>query len=184
MTFDRQMLWFANRGTGVVLIALLTLSTAIGVLSTARAGTAKWPRFATQALHRNVSLMAAALLAAHAVFAVVDTFVDIRWFDAFLPFGAKYSPLYMALGALALDLMVLIIVSSLIRHRMSHRNWRAIHLFAYASWALGVVHGIGIGTDTRSTTWGVGVNVLSVGVVASIAVIRLATLAHERKIAA
>jgi succinate dehydrogenase hydrophobic anchor subunit len=42
-------LWYANRATGVVLVVLLTASTALGVSSTARAGSVRWPRFATQA---------------------------------------------------------------------------------------------------------------------------------------
>ena len=38
------MLWFANRGTGVVLLVLLTFSTILGVLSGARVTTRIWPR--------------------------------------------------------------------------------------------------------------------------------------------
>ncbi len=177
-----QFLWFANRGTGVVLLALLTLSTAMGVISTARAGSATWPRFATQALHRNVSLLTLALLAVHISTAVADNFVDIRWYEAFLPRLGAYKGIWLWLGTLGCDVMVAIVVTSLIRHRLSHRTWRGIHLLAYLSWGVGVLHGIGIGTDS-STAWGMGVTVASVGVVAAVGVIRLATLSHERSLA-
>lgn len=40
-------LWFANRGTGFVLLVLLTVSTMLGVLSTARVTSRLWPRMLT-----------------------------------------------------------------------------------------------------------------------------------------
>jgi methionine sulfoxide reductase heme-binding subunit len=175
-------LWYANRGTGVVLLALLTLSTAMGVMSTARAGSRRWPRFATQALHRNVSLLTLALLAVHIATAVEDTFVDIRWYEAFLPRPGGYKSIWLWLGTLACDLIIAITLTSLVRHRMSHRSWRGIHLLAYLSWGVSLLHGIGIGTDS-GTTWGMGVTVASVGVVTAVGVIRLATLSHERRLA-
>lgn len=177
------MQWYVLRGTGTVLVALFTLSTALGVMSTARAGSARWPRFATQALHRNVSLLTMAMLTVHVVVAIIDTAVDIRWYEAFLPRSGAYKGFYLWLGTFATDVTIAIVLTSLVRHRLSHRMWRTLHVAAYASWAFGLWHGVAIGTDT-TTTWGMGVTVASVGVVAAVAVIRLATLSHERKVAA
>ena len=167
------LLWYANRSTGVVVVGLLTLSTAMGVFSTARAGSSRWPRFATQALHRNV----------HVTTAVADTFVDIRWFDAVVPFLGLYSRLWLGVGAIASDLLIAVVLTSLVRHRLNHRRWRIVHLMAYLGWVLGVVHGLGIGTDS-GTVWGMTVSVASIGVVAAFCVLRVATLVHERRIAA
>lgn len=175
--------WYVMRGTGTVLVALLTLSTAMGVLSTARAGNAAWPRFATQALHRNVSLLTMAMLGAHVGIAIIDEAVKIRWFDAFIPLPDAYKGFHLWLGTLATDLMIAIVVTSLYRYRLSHRSWRTLHVTAYVSWAFGIWHGVAIGTDA-TTSWGMGVTVASVGVIAAVAVIRLATLSHERRIAA
>jgi methionine sulfoxide reductase heme-binding subunit len=174
-------LWYANRATGIVLVGLLTLSTGIGIVSTARAGSVSWPRFATQALHRNVSLLAMVMLALHITSAVVDTFVDIRWWESFVPFVGSYQPLWLGLGTIACDLLILVVVTSLVRHRLNHRRWRLIHLMAYLAWAIGVAHGIGIGTDSF-TVWGMSINALSVGVVAAFGVLRLGTLVHERRL--
>lgn len=174
-------LWYANRATGVVLVALLTLATGIGVVSTARGGSVRWPRFATQALHRNVSLLAMVMLGLHVAAAVVDTFVDIRWYEAFVPFVGSYDPLWLGLGAIALDLLVAVTVTSLVRQRLNHRRWRLIHLASYVAWAIGVAHGIGIGTDAF-TLWGMGVSAASVGIVAAFCVVRLGTLVHERRL--
>jgi len=174
-------LWYANRATGVVLVGLLTLSTAIGVISTARGGSARWPRFATQALHRNVSLLAMTMLALHVISAVVDTYVTIGWYEAFVPFVGTYKPLWLGLGAVSLDLLLAVVVTSLVRERLNHRRWRLIHVSSYLAWAIGVVHGIGIGTDAF-TLWGLSVSVLSGVVVAVSVVVRLGTLVHERRL--
>lgn len=177
------MVWYLNRGAGVVLVALLTLSTALGVMSTARASTARWPRFATQGLHRNVALLTMVMLAVHIATGVLDTYIHLSWLDAFIPFIAGWRPGLLGLGTLATDIMVIATVTSLVRHRMSHRAWRGLHLVTYAAWGLGVLHGVGIGSDA-TTGWGFGVTVGSVGVVGAVAVVRLATLAHERRLAA
>ena len=106
-----HLLWYLNRSTGVVLVAVLTLSTALGVLSASGAGS-RWPRFARQGLHRNVSLIACALLVAHAVTPVLDTYVNhyapIGWIDAVVPFVSAYQPLATGLGTLSLDLLVVV----------------------------------------------------------------------------
>lgn len=178
---DEKLVWYLMRGTGMVVLALLTLSTALGVLSTARAASRWWPRFATQALHRNVSLLTVALLVAHLVTAVVHEFVDIRWFDVVVPFVGPYEPLWIGLGALAVDAMLVVVATSLVRERLDHRAWRGVHLLSYAVWAASVVHGLGIGTDAASTVWGLGVTVGSVGIVAAAVLVRLGTVAGERR---
>jgi len=180
--FTDPILWFANRGTGVVLVALLTLSMVIGVVSTVRASSPRWPRFATQALHRNISLLTVALLAVHVSTAVIDEFVPIRWYDAFIPITAQYMPLWLGMGALALDLMVAVVITSLIRDRLGHRSWRAVHVLIYPAWGLAVLHGVGIGTDS-STSWGAGVTVGCIAVVAATVILRGATWWHERRLA-
>jgi sulfoxide reductase heme-binding subunit YedZ len=172
-------LWFANRGTGVVLVGLLTLSLALGVLSTARAGSRWWPRFLTQGLHRNVALLALLLLGAHAATAVADSYVDIRWQDVVVPGRSAYEPLWLALGTLALDLLVAVTLTSLLRHRMAHGTWRVLHLATYAAWILGLVHGIGIGTDSREP-WSVAVTVSCAAVVAFSVLVRLTTVRRDR----
>jgi len=171
------MLWFANRGTGVVLLVLLTLSTMLGVLSGARVTTRIWPRMLSQGLHRNVSLLALALLAAHALTAVIDSFVDIRWWHAFVPFAGTYKSIWLGLGALAFDLLIAVTLTSMLRHRMSHRPWRAVHLLAYAAWGLGVLHGMQMGTDA-ATVWGTAVNVGSIAAVSVTVLARFGMLAR------
>ena len=172
-------LWFANRGTGFVLLMLLTLATMLGVLSTARVSPRLWPRMLSQGLHRNVSLLAVTLLAAHVATAVADTFVDIRWYNAFVPFSGTYKPVWLGLGALGLDLLIAVTATSLLRHRMSHRPWRAIHVMAYAAWGLGLLHGLQMGTDAASV-WGAGLNYGCIAVVLLAVLARLGLLIRPK----
>ena len=125
---DGPVLWFLNRGSGFALLGLLTLTVLLGVLSRdVRAG-GPVPGFVLQALHRSTSLLGVAMLAAHVVTAVADEFVDIRWWDAVLPWGAAYQPFWLALGAFSLDLVTAVVVTSLVRSRLGHRSWRATAL--------------------------------------------------------
>ena len=55
---------------------------------------------------------------------MLDTFAPIRLVDAILPFTGVYRPLWLGFGALALDLLVALTVTSLLRARLGHRSWR------------------------------------------------------------
>ncbi len=39
------------------------------------------------------------------------------------------------------------LVTSLLRARLGHRAWRAVHWLAYACWPVALVHGLGTGSD-------------------------------------
>ncbi len=144
---DSMAVWYFMRSSGAVLLVLLTISLILGVFSTKGSAGSRIPRFLTQDFHRNISLLSVVMLVVHVGTAVIHSYVDIRWFDAFVPGSAVYRPVWIGLGAASLDLFAVAIVTSLIRHRINPRRWRAIHLATYAGWALAVVHGWGIGTD-------------------------------------
>jgi DMSO/TMAO reductase YedYZ heme-binding membrane subunit len=147
------ILWFANRGTGIVLLVLYTVVVVLGILSSSSRGPGRFvPAFVTQGMHRNLALLSMLLLGAHITTAVLDDYVDIRWFDALLPVGGLYRPIYLGLGALSLDLLIAIALTTALRRRIPERVWRRIHLLSYASWVAAVVHTIGIGTDV-GTPW-------------------------------
>ena len=79
-----SLLWYLNRSTGLVVLALLTVTTILGILATARGGRLL-PRFVGQALHRNLALWSLVLLVLHVTTAVADSYVDIRWWQAVVP---------------------------------------------------------------------------------------------------
>ena len=149
---DGPLLWYLNRGTGVVLLVAFTATVLLGILATGRSTSPWWPRFVTQGLHRTLAALSVLMLVAHVTSAVVDSYVDIRWWQSFVPFGSAYEPVWLAFGAISLDLLALVVATSLGRSRVPHRVWFLVHLTTYAAWASGVVHGLFIGTDS-STPW-------------------------------
>src|SRR5215472_8800871 len=143
-------LWYASRATGVVTLLLLTAVVVLGILVNRQGRLPGLPRFAVTGLHRNVSLLAVAFLVIHVVSAIWDPYVTIGLAATVIPFVSPYKPLWLGLGAISLDLIAALIVTSLARARMSRRAWRGIHWLAYAAWPLAVVHSLGSSSDARS----------------------------------
>ncbi len=141
--------WYLARGTGVVALVLLTASVVLGVLGSLRFSAPRWPRFAIDALHRDVSLLVLAVLVVHIVTSVLDSFAPITLTDSVIPFVSSYRPLWLGLGALSFDILLALVITSLVRRRLGFRAWRAVHWLAYASWPVAVLHGLGTGTDTK-----------------------------------
>ena len=141
--------WYLTRGTGAVSLVLLTLSVVIGIAGSLRVSAQRWPRFAVDAVHRDVSLLAIALLVVHVITSVLDTFAPISITAAVIPFISNYRPFWLGLGALAFDLMLALAITSLLRRRLGYPAWRAIHWLAYVCWPVAVLHGLGTGTDTK-----------------------------------
>jgi methionine sulfoxide reductase heme-binding subunit len=143
-------LWYASRATGVVSLVLLSAVMIIGILVNRQGRLPGLPRFAVLGLHRNLSLLAVAFVAGHVLTAVADSYVSIGLAAAVIPFVSSYEPLWLGLGAVALDLMAALIVTSLLRARLGRRTWRAVHWLAYASWPVAVVHSVFASRDLQS----------------------------------
>ena len=143
-------LWYFTRASGAVALVLLTASLVLGVVDVGRWTSRRFPRFVTDALHRTVSLLVVAFVALHVLTAVLDSFAPVRLVDAVVPFGSAYRPLWLGLGAVAFDLLLALVLTSLLRARVGLRAWRAVHWTAYACWPLALVHGIGSGSDIRA----------------------------------
>lgn len=145
---ETKALWYLTRGSGTVSLLLLSASVVLGVTVTARWATAHWPRFLVEGLHKNISLLSIVFLGVHIVTAIADGYAPIRWLDAVVPFGSQYRPLWLGLGALAFDFLIAVAVTSVLRVRIGHQVWRAVHWLAYACWPVAIVHGLGIGSDS------------------------------------
>lgn len=142
--------WYLTRGTGVVALLLLTGGLVLGVMGSTAFRTRRLPRFAVSALHRNVTLLALAFVVVHVVTTLLDSYAPIGLRDVFVPFVASYRPVWLGLGAVAFDLLLSLIATSLLRNRLGLRAWRAVHWLAYASWPVALLHSLGTGSDARS----------------------------------
>lgn len=156
--------WYLMRGTGVVALILFTLVVALGIATFKRMRLARMPRFVTLALHRNVALLAAVFLVVHIATAMLDSYAHVGLARVFLPTGTSHYAAYLGLGALSFDLLLAVLVTSLLRHRLTQRAWKAVHWLAYVSWPFAFAHAVGIGTDA-SSGWLVDTAVACAGLV-------------------
>lgn len=165
--------WYLTRSTGIVGLLLLTAAVGLGVVDVRRFSTPRWPRFALDALHRNVSLLAMAFLAVHVLTSILDSFAPISVVDAVIPFVGSYRPFWLGLGALSLDLLVAVTITSLLRRRIGFSTWRAIHWLTYASWPIALLHSFGTGSDVKSG-WLLALTIVCLLVVLAAVIARVA----------
>ena len=165
-------LWYLTRGTGLVALVLVTLSVVIGIASSLRAGGARTPRFVVSGLHRNVSLLLVVFIVIHVLTTILDAYAPIRLVDAVIPFISAYRPIWLGLGALAFDLVLALVITSLVRVRIGLKTWRGIHWLAYACFPIVVVHALGTGSDA-SQHWLLAVLIICVAAVVAAVLWRL-----------
>jgi methionine sulfoxide reductase heme-binding subunit len=169
--------WYASRATGVVALLLLTAVLVLGILVNRQGRLPGLPRFAVTSLHRNISLLAVAFIAVHVLTAVLDTYVHIPILASVIPFASGYERLWLSLGAIAFDMMLAMIITSLLRGRLNRILWRAIHLLAYLSWPVAFAHSIGSSRDMQHG-WMLD---LAIGCALIVAVAAIWRLAHAAR---
>jgi DMSO/TMAO reductase YedYZ heme-binding membrane subunit len=171
-------LWYATRASGLTALVLLTATMVMGLTTTTRARARNWPGFAQQEMHRRISILAVVFLGIHVVTSVLDTYVDISWAAIVVPFTSRYSGFWVGVGTVALDLMLAVFVTSLLRSRMRPGTWRAVHWLAYLCWPVALAHTFGMGTDSRER-WVIALGVACVLAVAAALVWRLRASARQ-----
>ena len=172
-TVGPRAYWYLTRGTGIVALILLTLSVALGVANSRRFRTEHVPRFVVDAVHRTVSLLAVAFTVIHVVTSLLDGFAPITVVDAVVPFVSAYRPLWLGFGAIALDLLLALVITSLLRRRLGYRAWRITHWTAYACWPVALLHTVGTGSDVKFG-WMLATSALCVAVVVAAVLVRAA----------
>lgn len=166
-------LWFATRATGLTALVLLTGTVVLGMLTSVRFARPAWPRFMTVSLHRNLSLLTITFTGLHVLTTVTDPFASISVVSVVFPFTSAYRRIWLGFGAVAFDLLVAVLVTSLLRTRIRPRLWRAVHWAGYACWPVALVHGLGTGTD-GGTGWVLAVVAVCVLAVSAAGLWRLA----------
>ena len=139
-----------SAATGVISMVLLSAVVVLGILLDRRVRLPGLPRFAGLSLHRYASLLAVGFLALHIITAVAGQYARIPLAAIVVPFTSVYARNWLGLGAVATDLVIAIIATSLLRRHLSFRAWRAVHWLAYACWPFALAHSLGTGNGMRS----------------------------------
>ena len=146
-----QALWALGRGTGITALAFMTVSTFLGIAARSGRPLLLLPRFAVADVHRFAALAGTVLVTLHITLLLFDPYAQLRLVDFVVPFLGAYRPLWLGMGTLALDLLAVIVVTSLLRHRLGLRVFRAVHWATYALWPIAMAHALGNGTDAAET---------------------------------
>ena len=177
-----KFLWYMTRATGIIAIVLLGMVVILGMVTATKAAPKGFAKFLVPDLHRRLSITAAAFLGVHIITALLDSFVHIGLIASIVPFVATYRPVWVGFGAIAFDLLLIVIATSVVRHRFSQGPWKKIHYLSWLVVTFALFHAIGTGSDARVGLVEV-VYIVLVAVVALAAIFRTATDAQLRKLA-
>ncbi len=177
-----KFLWYMTRATGIIAMVLLGMVVILGMVTATKAAPKGFAKFLVPDLHRRLSITAAAFLGVHIITALLDSFVHIGLIASIVPFVATYRPVWVGFGAIAFDLLLIVIATSVVRHRFSQGPWKKIHYLSWLVVTFALFHAIGTGSDARVGLVEV-VYIVLVAVVALAAIFRTATDAQLRKLA-
>ncbi|HLF79052.1 MAG TPA: ferric reductase-like transmembrane domain-containing protein [Dehalococcoidia bacterium] len=142
--------WFLTRATGLVAYLMLFASVTLGLLLTGDLMLRWLQRYRIYDLHRFLALSTLGLTLVHMFIVLPDRYLRFSVFELLVPFASPYRPTYMALGAFAFYVMVVVIGAFYLRPRVSYRAWRLIHYATFAVFTLALIHGAGAGSDAGS----------------------------------
>ena len=150
--------------SGVFALVALTAAVMTGLIATDRLAVRPAGRLVFQSVHRALSLAAVGLLVSHVLLEVLAH--RSRAIDAVVPFLASGRTLYLGLGTLASDLVLLIVFTGVARRKFATQwttAWRAVHVTAYLGWPLAILHGLLSGRSAKPyVDWSYGACVAAV----------------------
>lgn len=144
--------WLISRASGILALALITLSVLLGLSMAARVLRRQGLKRAVARLHEHVALVALLAIAAHGLSLLGDKWLKPGWTGITVPFAMSYRPAFTGVGIIAGYLTVLLGPSFYLRRRIGPRRWRKLHRAILLVWVLSVVHTLGAGSDAH-TPW-------------------------------
>lgn len=144
--------WLASRASGLVALALITLSVGLGLMMAGRV--MRKPGLARKlvAVHEHAALGGLIAIAVHGITLMGDSFLRPGIAGIAVPFAIDFRPFFVACGIVGGYLAAALGLSYYARKRIGPRLWRKAHRLTIAVWVLALVHTIGAGTDA-STPW-------------------------------
>jgi predicted ferric reductase len=146
MTTD-QFLWVLARVAGLSSYAALAVALVTGIAL--RTAVLDWlgSNRALRALHEYTTVLWIPLAGLHLLSLLLDTTARIGLLDLVVPFHSTYGTLAIGLGALSVDVLLLVNVTAFLKRRMNKDVWLWLHRLAYVAFALIFLHAVLSGTD-------------------------------------
>jgi methionine sulfoxide reductase heme-binding subunit len=168
MTAD-QFFWVLARVAGLGSYAALAIALVTGIAL--RTAVFDWlgSNRAVRALHEYTTVLWVPLAALHLAALLLDTTARIGVLDLFVPFHSGYGTLAIGVGALSLDLLIVVTIAAYMKRRMRKEVWLWLHRVAYVAFALVFLHAVLSGTDfsdpaVSAITWGSAAALLTLAV--------------------
>ncbi|MDR6879166.1 ferric reductase-like transmembrane domain-containing protein [Bacillus sp. 3255] len=141
--------WTLIRLFGILAYLSLFIGMALGILYSFP----QWKgrtKAQMQRWHTSANQLGTGLALLHAVLLVIDTYMPFQSREIWVPFAAKQSPALNGIGSLALYGLLLLIFTTDIRQKLKRKLWFALHLLAYPVFAMALIHGLYLGTDSSN----------------------------------
>ena len=74
-------------------------------------------------MHRRVAYLACAMLGIHIAAIVADSYVSVDLLNVVVPFSSSYERFAVGLAAISIDLMLVLVITSLGRRFISFNIW-------------------------------------------------------------
>jgi DMSO/TMAO reductase YedYZ heme-binding membrane subunit len=179
---NEKLSWYISRSSGWVAFVLLAVTVIWGILGITkiieRRGLPKW----LIELHRYLALLSIVFTAIHLAGLVGDNYMQIAWREILVPYALDYKSGAVALGVVALYLLVVVQVSSWLRPHLPRKVWKGLHMLSYPAMWLVAMHGLRAGTDSSHVAVRAGVMVV-VGLTALFTLLRILRGRTVRRVA-
>jgi methionine sulfoxide reductase heme-binding subunit len=169
MTPD-QFFWVLARVGGLSSYAALAIALVTGIAL--RTAVLDWlgSNRAVRSLHEYTTVLWIPLAGVHLLALLLDSTARIGLLDLVIPFHSSYGTLAIGLGALSVDVLLVVTVTSFLKRRMGKELWLWIHRLSYGAFALAFLHAVLSGTDfsdpaVSAITWGTAATLLTLTVV-------------------
>jgi predicted ferric reductase len=130
---------------GLGAVGAVTVNLLLGMLMSLRySPVQRWPRRRVNlfALHQWTAYLGIAFTLTHPLVLLFVAKPRFSWFDIVWPIHSPLQPRINLVGALALYLLVLVLISSLLRTRIGRPLWRNLHYLVFPAAVLLFVHSI------------------------------------------
>jgi methionine sulfoxide reductase heme-binding subunit len=172
MTTD-QFFWVLSRVAGLSSYAALAVALVTGIAL--RTAVLDWlgSNRALRALHEYTTVLWIPLAGIHLLSLLLDKTARIGLLDLVVPFHSSYGTLAIGLGALSVDMLLLVTVTAFLKRRLNKDWWVWIHRLAYVAFATIFLHAVLSGTDfsdpvVSAITWAAAAMLLLLAMVRAI----------------
>src|SRR3982074_2589323 len=142
-----QLFWILARVAGLSSYAALAIALVTGIAL--RTAVLDWmgSNRALRALHEYTTVLWIPLAVIHILSLLLDKTARIGWLDVVVPFHSSYGVLGIGLGALSVDILLLVTATAFFKRQMNKELWVWLHRLAYPAFALLFLHSVLSGTD-------------------------------------